>query len=289
MNIYSGIYKWKNIGNGKIYIGSAINLYNRKQVHLHLLKTQKHQLKFQNAWNKYGKNNFVFKIIELVANKSKLIEREQYYLDILLFAKENNNKFDKLGYNLCRKADSSLGVKKTEQQKKIIGKKLKGAIPWNKGKKTCYTKQTLSRMSKSQRNRKKVICRFCNKKFDIANYKRYHGDKCILNPKINIHTVLKSRKFKRKPCVHCKGIFALNKLNQYHNEHCFKNPDIDIKKEKQNRKQSKKSRRKAKQTMKHLFRIGKLSHHGRNNPFFNRHHTKETKLIIGRKNTKLKR
>jgi hypothetical protein len=37
----------------------------------------------QNAWNKYGEDNFYFSVLELVPDKDKLIEREQYWIDKL--------------------------------------------------------------------------------------------------------------------------------------------------------------------------------------------------------------
>lgn len=101
----------------KVYIGSAVNFEDRKNCHLHLLRNNKHQAKLQNAFNKYGKENFIFEILEFVEDKSKLIEREQYYLDTLVFAAKKDNRFDELSYNICRKAGSRLGVLHSEQSK----------------------------------------------------------------------------------------------------------------------------------------------------------------------------
>jgi len=119
--IISGVYKIRNIINGKLYIGSSFNIYKRWTNHKKDLKDKKHQLKLQNAWNKYGEQNFIFELIEVVdisecntklEIKNKLYKAEQYYLDDLLFANENNKKFDLLGYNICRIAEpSTLGYK----------------------------------------------------------------------------------------------------------------------------------------------------------------------------------
>ena len=65
MIMTTGIYQIKNIINGKKYIGLSKNCENRFKKHKGLLKNNKHEnIKLQNAWNKYGEQNFVFSIIE---------------------------------------------------------------------------------------------------------------------------------------------------------------------------------------------------------------------------------
>jgi len=66
----TGIYKIVNIVNGKIYIGSALNIYNRifgssSISHLKALKNNNHiNKKLQNSFNKYGEDSFEFFIVE---------------------------------------------------------------------------------------------------------------------------------------------------------------------------------------------------------------------------------
>lgn len=113
MEIKSGIYKITNTVNQKIYIGSATKLLSRKSEHFHYLKNNKHHSrKLQNSFNKYGIDNFCFDIIEYIEDKTKLIEREQYYLDLL-------NPY----YNICKFAGSTLGLKKSKEsiEKSKIG------------------------------------------------------------------------------------------------------------------------------------------------------------------------
>ena len=116
----SGIYCFTNIKNGKIYIGSARNLRKRFVQHISNLRLNKHHsIHFQNAWNKYGEDNFKYDIIEFVEDISTLLVREQYYLDTLLFAQEyiekKSNKFIELGYNINPFAKNRLGAKQPEE------------------------------------------------------------------------------------------------------------------------------------------------------------------------------
>lgn len=110
--ILSGIYKILNLINGKLYIGSAVNFYKRWHQHEYELNKDNHTNKYlQSAWNKYGAENFEFIAIEGVKNLTKLIEREQFWI--------NQTKcYDrKIGYNFRIIADSNLGTKATEETK----------------------------------------------------------------------------------------------------------------------------------------------------------------------------
>jgi len=79
----SGIYKITNIINGNIYIGSAQYLKARKTQHFQILKRNKHHsIHLQNAYNKYGKDAFVFEILEEHPIEN-LFSREQHYIDTL--------------------------------------------------------------------------------------------------------------------------------------------------------------------------------------------------------------
>lgn len=61
---YPGIYTIKCIPTGKIYVGQTINLRRRWHSHRwHLRKGIHKNGHLQNAWNKYGEDNFVFYIV----------------------------------------------------------------------------------------------------------------------------------------------------------------------------------------------------------------------------------
>jgi group I intron endonuclease len=123
----SGIYKITNIINGRIYIGSAVRIDRRFKLHLSQLKGNYHiNSHLQNSFNEYGIDNFKFERIENVKDKTKLIEREQYYLDTLLYAqeyiKDKDLRFLNLGYNINPTAGSQLGSKRGEETKKKMSK-----------------------------------------------------------------------------------------------------------------------------------------------------------------------
>ena len=115
----NSIYKIINKITNDIYIGSALNFSKRKYYHIYYLdKNKHHSIILQNSWNKYGKENFEFIVIEDNIEKEKLIEREQFYIDTF------NPKF-----NCSKTAGSPLGVKHTLQarinmSKSHLGKKL---------------------------------------------------------------------------------------------------------------------------------------------------------------------
>jgi len=51
----SGIYKFTCLNTGKVYVGSATYIVQRRGTHLHALRHNKHINKyFQAAFNKYG-------------------------------------------------------------------------------------------------------------------------------------------------------------------------------------------------------------------------------------------
>ncbi len=136
-----GIYKIINKINGKYYIGSAVNLYERWYKHKSDLNKNKHDNSYlQNAWNKYGEENFTFVVLELIDNKIELINREQYWIDIL----DATNR--SLAYNLAPKAGSMLGFKHSEETKRKISKNRKGIkIPLEAQKRSAETRRGMKR------------------------------------------------------------------------------------------------------------------------------------------------
>lgn len=83
-----GVYFIENLITGQVYVGSVpkSSFIRRFRQHLHSLNQNKHEnTHLQRSYNKYGKNNFLFKI-KVVSNKQpeEILLEEQYYLDNLL-------------------------------------------------------------------------------------------------------------------------------------------------------------------------------------------------------------
>lgn len=135
-----GIYAIRNIKTNLQYVGSARNIKTRWKRHqCDLLKNKHHSAYLTRAWNKYGEESFEFIILEQVEDITKLIEREQWWLD-------NSNS----AYNMNRKANSCLGYKWTPEQ--LAKRKITqgGDNHWSRRKK--YTDEAKKKMSEAQKN-----------------------------------------------------------------------------------------------------------------------------------------
>jgi len=107
----SGIYKIINLVNGKLYIGSAVDLKRRKREHWKEFRGKRHwNIYLQRSWNKYKEENFKFEVVEYVEDKNKLIEREQYWIDIYF---DNKKKC----YNISPTANSCQGIIRSDETK----------------------------------------------------------------------------------------------------------------------------------------------------------------------------
>lgn len=75
------IYKIINLINGKFYVGSTVRHKDRFRCHRNRLRTNQHHAKhLQAAWNKYGEQNFIFRIVETVPEGESLQAAEDVWL-----------------------------------------------------------------------------------------------------------------------------------------------------------------------------------------------------------------
>lgn len=97
-----GIYRITHTPTGRDYIGSARRVRSRMRRHRLELRVGKHTNEhLQRAWAKYGEAQFECALVESVEHVADLLTREQFHIDA------RNPAF-----NLCRKAGSSLGIKR---------------------------------------------------------------------------------------------------------------------------------------------------------------------------------
>ena len=111
----SGVYKIENKITGDTYIGSTINLKRRYTDHISKLNKMVHPNKYlQEAWSVYGRDNFLFDVLEL-CEKDNLKKKEQQYIDTL-----------NPTYNICPLSESSKGRPLSENTRVLFSNHMKG-------------------------------------------------------------------------------------------------------------------------------------------------------------------
>jgi group I intron endonuclease len=141
----------KNIVNNKIYIGQSLDINKRFKRHLRELKNNIHTNDhLQRSWNKYGKNNFKFEIIEQV-EENQLNSREVYWIE---YYKSHNSEY---GYNKTLGGDSEIP---TEETKLKLSQASKGKPKSEQHKKNLW------------KNRNKQVSKETRKKLSEAAKKR---------------------------------------------------------------------------------------------------------------------
>lgn len=150
-----GIYEIRNLINNKVYIGQAKNIKRRWSYHKSKLKLNKHWNKYlQYSYNKYNKENFVFKIIE-ECNIEDLSRKESYWCNLFnSFNRKNgyNLTIPKIngGYNLTMEGKEKISK---VHKGKIISKELRNKISMaNIGK--VLSQETKDKMSISKKGTK---------------------------------------------------------------------------------------------------------------------------------------
>ena len=135
----------RNKVNNKAYIGQAIDIYARWEQHIRELNNN---LKYcnphlQNAWNKYGADNFEFTII------CQCLEYDLDRLEIHYIAHYDtyNN-----GYNLSLGGEGNRGYKFTDEQRAKVGEVLNR--PEVKKKHRERTREAVNRPEVKEKHRK---------------------------------------------------------------------------------------------------------------------------------------
>ena len=157
-----GIYQIQNIHNGKIYIGRSSDVYNRWTTHKNSLNKGSHENSYlQNAWNKYGPDNFSFSVLEKSQNLKNLPSLEYIWIS-------STNCLDRqFGYNIeeinpdtyCKETSketrykisvSGRGRKHSDATKKKMSNALMGNTRWLGKHHTDDTKKKMSNLQKGK-------------------------------------------------------------------------------------------------------------------------------------------
>ena len=122
----TGVYMIRNIVNGKVYIGSSVNVERRFGDHRRSLRRGTHTSRYlQNAWNKHGEQSFVF-VAKTECEEACLLDVEQEYMDLYLSYDSD------CGYNICEKAGRPpprKGVPKSQETRRRMSEAAKSRPP----------------------------------------------------------------------------------------------------------------------------------------------------------------
>jgi group I intron endonuclease len=97
----AGVFQVKNTANGKVLLGSSLNLEGPLNLHKFMLSTGHHDNKtLQKEWNEYGADKFVLEILEVVkvtTNPNFNLDDELTLLEQIWL--EKLQPFGERGYN----------------------------------------------------------------------------------------------------------------------------------------------------------------------------------------------
>lgn len=183
------IYLWKNLCNGKVYIGQTQNFYCRMRQYARFESNRKRTI--VKALAKYGFDNFDISILEKVDDVAKLDDREQFWMDYY-------NSYDKdIGYNICKESGTSRGYSHTEEDKQRMSEIAKERFRQHpekmpKGEKNpmygrTVSKETREKMSKSRQGNQNAKGKTWKLKPEFVENRRKRalGNKNCLGRKIS--------------------------------------------------------------------------------------------------------
>lgn len=169
----SAIYAIVNNVNRDMYVGSSVGVTRRWSAHRNLLVKKCHyNVRLQRAYDKYGAGAFDWEIVQFVNDKSKLIAREQFWIDFFTPA-----------YNGRSIANSPLGTKHSVETRAKMSQAAKkrgfsDAHKQNisKAKKGICTISEEQKKRLSVLNTGKVYSAETRAKVSAASTGRYHTD-----------------------------------------------------------------------------------------------------------------
>lgn len=134
--LISGIYCIENITTNKKYIGQAVDINDRWKKHIRGLNNGYHDNDYlQNAWNKYGKDDFKFYVLEY-CKEEELDEKEIYYIELY------NAMNREYGYNL-KSGGQNGGSRYSDESRKKMS---------NSHKELCKNKENIEKLRQNALN-----------------------------------------------------------------------------------------------------------------------------------------
>lgn len=112
----TGVYSITNTVNGRIYVGSSLDITKRISAHKSALKRgDHHSVTLQRSFDKYGTDNFVFKT-ELICSGENRVMYEQVLMDY------HNSTDSSLGFNMTKYAHAPSPSKFTDEMRSNMSK-----------------------------------------------------------------------------------------------------------------------------------------------------------------------
>lgn len=151
MNFF--VYIIQNLLNNKVYIGKTNNFDLRLDRHFNVVKNGKTVGNktfnlIHKAISKYGKENFIFQVIEEFVNEKESLEAEKFWIE---FFRSNVSRFGSdSGYNLTDGGEGISGFLHSEETKMKISSTLKGRGKGRKFSLETRRKQSLAHKGKSK-------------------------------------------------------------------------------------------------------------------------------------------
>lgn len=194
---YGGVYRIVNNINYKLYIGSSIHVNRRIYTHIKALNGKYHgNTHLQNAWDKYGSENFSFEIIEIIDGSEEDIRaREQYWLD---YYQSYNYEF---GYNISHYATYNGGYEISEETRKRLSESHKGKV---------HSEETKKKMSEIKQGANNPRYGKCHSKETKEKMRETHQGEKSINAKLTETDVIEILK------MLCNYSSLLEICNKYH-------------------------------------------------------------------------
>jgi group I intron endonuclease len=122
------VYRVANDLNGKVYVGVTTKSLNERWKH-HVFSSKNNDLVFGAAIRKYGEDRFTMEVLEECESRQHMLEREKFWIEEL-----NSHVSQGCGYNMTMGGEGVFGYNHTEEAKRSMSEKRKGAQNHNFGK-----------------------------------------------------------------------------------------------------------------------------------------------------------